>query len=158
MTAHIPIRCTMVSVLAVRGRADATRVLAVQRASAYLKDAWSYIAGHVEAGEAGWQTALRELYEETALVPAELYATSFCERFYSGRDDCIEVVPAFVARVGDDAEVRLNPEHSTFRWVSLADAAAMFPFGSQRDLLAHVHREFIERQPSPWLRIEPERR
>lgn len=153
MTAQIPIRCTMVSVLALRGHADATRFLAVQRAGAYLNGIWSYIAGHVEEGEAGWQAALRELYEETTLVPVELYATSFCERFYAAHDDCIEVVPAFVARVGDDAEVRLNREHSAYRWVSLADAATMFPFGTQRDLLAHVHREFIERQPSPWLRI-----
>lgn len=147
----------MVSVLALRGHADATRLLAVQRAGAYLNGIWSYIAGHIEAGEAGWQTALRELYEETALVPAELYATSFCEHFYSSHDDCIEAVPAFVARIADAAEVRLNPEHSAFRWVSLADAARLFPFGSQRDLLAHVQREFIERAPNPWLRVAPAR-
>jgi len=81
--------------------------------------------------------------------------TSFCEQFYSAQTDCIEVVPAFVARVAGDAIVHLNHEHSAFRWVSFDEAADLLPFGSQRDLLAHVRREFIDRPPSPLLRIAP---
>lgn len=151
----LPVRCTMVSVLALRGRGPATRVLLVRRAGHYLHGVWSYTAGHIEAGETGWQAALRELREETGLVPAQLYATSTGETFYMARTDAVEVVPAFVARIDDDAPVRLNPEHSAFRWVPPAEAADMVPFGSQRDLLAHVRREFIEREPSPFLRIVP---
>ena len=47
----------------------------------------------------------------------------------------------------------LDGEHSAFRWVSLEEAAALLPFGSQRELLAHVRREFVEREPSPFLRL-----
>lgn len=153
MTTKIPVRCTMVSVLALRGQPREPRVLAVCRSGPYLQGAWTYVAGHVEADEAAWQAAQRELAEETGLVPTELYATSFCEQFWSAYTGCIEVVPAFVARVADAAAVRLNGEHAAFRWVSLDEAAALFPFGSQRDLLAHVRREFVEREPSHWLRI-----
>lgn len=156
MSTQIPVRCTMVSVLAMRGDASAPEVLTVCRAGTYLHGAWTYVAGHVEAGEAGWQAAQRELAEETGLAPVELYATSFCEQFYSAYTGCIEVVPAFVARVADAAVVQLNGEHSAFRWVSIDEASALFPFGSQRELLAYVRREFIERDPSPWLRIARE--
>lgn len=62
-------------------------------------------------------------------------------------------MPVFVARVADDAQVHLDGEHSAFRWVSLEEAAALLPFGSQRELLAHVRREFVEREPSPFLRL-----
>lgn len=154
MPGALPIRCTMVSVLALKGNAARTRILLVRRAGSYLRGVWSYVAGHVEHGETGWQAALRELREETGLVPEALYATSFCERFYFAPANCIEVVPAFVARIADDACVRLNAEHSAFRWVTPATAARRFPFGSQRDLLAHVQREFIRRAPSPFLRID----
>ena len=152
----IPTRCRMVSVIVLRGAGAATRMLVLRRAGDYLHGVWSYVAGHVEAGETGWQAALRELREETALVPESFWATSFCERFYLAASDTIELVPAFVARVAEEAEVRLNGEHSAFRWVTLDEAFERLPFGSQRDLLAHVRREFVAREPSPFLRLAPD--
>lgn len=154
MPRNLPLRSTMVSVLALKGRAARTRVLLLHRAGSYLHGAWSYVAGHVEHGETGWQAALRELREETGLVPDALYATSFCEQFYFAPANCIEVVPAFVARIADDAPVQLNTEHSAYRWMTPATAARRVPFGSQRDLLAHVRREFIQREPAAFLRVE----
>ena len=90
--------------------------------------------------------------EETALVPDDFYAPSFCEQFYAVDDDCIEVVPAFVAMVAADAKVRLNGEHSAF-CRTFDEAMAEVPFGSQRNLFAYVKREFIDRPPCGFLRI-----
>ena len=149
----LPLRCTMVSVVVLRGAGCDARMLVARRTGPYLAGEWSYIAGHVQDGEAGWQTARRELFEETGLTPEVLYATSFCEQFYVPRPDGIELVPAFVARVAGDAQVRLNGEHSAFRWVSLEEAAALLPFGGQRELINYVRREFVEREPSPFLRM-----
>ncbi len=143
----------MVSVVALRGEPGRAQVLLLRRAGEYLHGAWSYVAGHVEPGETGWQTARRELFEETGLVPEHLYATSFCEQFYSVAGDAIEVVPAFVARVAAGAEVRLNGEHWAARWVAISAAMDALPFGSQRDLLAYVQREFTDRTPCEALRI-----
>lgn len=151
--AGLPVRCGIVSIVVLRGARESVRMLMARRSSAYLDGVWSYLAGHVQAGETGWQAARRELFEETGLVPDALYATSFCEQFYRAQPEGIEIVPAFVARVSDGAEVRLNDEHSAFRWVDLHEAAALLPFGSQRDLLAHVRREFVEREPMTALRI-----
>lgn len=150
----VEVRCAMVSVLALREAAGEVRLLALRRGAGYLAGAWSYCAGHVEAGEAAWQAARRELAEETGLVPDALYATSFCEQFYSPAGDRVEVVPAFVARVPADAAVTLNGEHVAYRWVTPAEAAELFPFGSQRDLLEHVRREFIEREPAEFLLVD----
>ena len=152
--AELPIRCTMVSIVVIKDAGPGTRVLLLRRASAYLRGVWSYVAGHVEANETGWQAARRELGEETGLVPTALYATSFCEQFYAAGEDCIMLVPAFVARVQSDCEVRLNVEHDAFRWLSFEVAMQELPFGSQRALFDYVRREFIERPPSPHLLIE----
>ena len=154
--ATLPMRCTMVSIVALRGTGLATQMLLVLRAGAYLRGVWSYTAGHIEARETGWQAALRELREETGLVPEAFFATSFCERFYSTQGNCVEIVPAFVARIAANAEVHLNAEHSACQWASLDAAADLLSFGSQRDLLAHVRREFVLREPSAFLRLPPE--
>ncbi|MEO7066503.1 MAG: NUDIX domain-containing protein [Rhodanobacter sp.] len=151
--AEVPVRCTMASVVVLRGADRDARVLLVRRTGPYLAGAWSYVAGHLEAGEALWQCALRELAEETSLRPTALYAADSCEQFYDVGADCVQLVPAFVAIVSDDATVQLNPEHTAFRWLTFADAMPQLPFGGQRELFAHVQREFVERTPSPWLRM-----
>lgn len=79
----------------------------------------------MEAFEKGWQAALRELCEETALVPEDFWTTSFCETFYLAVADAVEIVPAFVARVATDAIPVLNDEHSALRWVTLEEAAEL---------------------------------
>ncbi|MGN6707581.1 MAG: hypothetical protein ACTHJO_16150 [Rhodanobacter sp.] len=50
---HLPVRSTMVSVLTLRGAGAATQTLVARRTGAYLDGVWSYLAGHVEAGETG---------------------------------------------------------------------------------------------------------
>lgn len=149
----LPIRCTMVSIVVLRGCGARCRMLLLRRHGRYLDGVWSYVAGHIQAGESGTRAALRELAEETGLTPERLYATSFCEQFHDPGSGCIQVVPAFVARVSEAAEVRLNGEHSAARWVTLTGASKALPFGSQRDLVAHVRREFVARDPHPQLAL-----
>lgn len=135
------------------GGGATTETLLLQRRGGRMASVWTYCGGHVEVGERGWQAALRELKEETNLVPDAFYYTTFTEQFYSAPDDVVEIVPAFVARVSAEAQVHLNDEHLDHRWVALDEAAQLFPFGSQRDLLAHVKREFVEREPIGYLRL-----
>lgn len=146
----IPVRCTMVSVVTVR---DGGETLLLRRGAGYLEGVWSYVAGHLHRGEPGWRCALRELREETGLAPHALYAADYCEQYYDARHEVIEVVPAFVARVGDDSPVTLNHEHDRARWLPIDAAIPLLPFGGQRRLFAHVRAEFVERRPPRALRM-----
>ncbi len=149
----IPMQCTMVSLVAIRGAGDAAEVLLLHRAEAHLQGLWSYVAGHIEPGEKAWQCALRELREETGLTPHALYASDRCETYYDPHDEVIAVVPAFVAFVDADASVQLNAESDAWRWLPFAQAMPLLAFGGQRELFAHVQREFVERPPAPVLRL-----
>ena len=149
----LPVCCTMVSIVVLHGDGADTRMLLAQRRSQYMEGIWTYIAGHIEPDETGWQAARRELAEETGLQPESLYASSFSEQFYDRTNDCIQIVPAFVALVPSTASVRLNDEHAAYAWLPIEEAMTRLPFGSQRDLLAHVRREFIERTPTDYLRV-----
>jgi dATP pyrophosphohydrolase len=149
---EIPIRSFAVSVVVVRASGAESEVLLLRRTRS-LAGEWCQIAGAIEAGETAWQAALREVNEETGLRPVAFYSADICEQFYEADRNAISLLPVFVgfARPGDG--VRLNAEHSEFRWVTFDDALRMVPFAGQRNVLMHIRREFIDREPSRWLSI-----
>ena len=93
---------------------------------------WCQVAGGIEDGETAWQTAVRELFEETGLKPNALYSDDICEQFYEPDRDAITMAPVFVAFVDASATVVLNHKHSDYRWVSFQEAIEMVAFGGQR--------------------------
>ena len=95
----ISIKAFGVSVVVLRNAGAATETLILKRNSPILHGHWCQVAGSTEAGESGGQTALRELKEETGLVPDRLFSAGYCEQFYHSAVDAIEVAPAFVAFV-----------------------------------------------------------
>jgi len=151
---QISIRSFAVSVVVIRHATNGAEVLLLRRTRS-LAGEWCQIAGAIEPGETAWQAALRETREETGLVPEQLYSADICEQFYEADRDAISLLPVFVGIAAPGAEVRLNAEHSEFRWVGFGEAAAMVPFAGQRHVLRHVEREFVAREPSRWLLIHP---
>lgn len=137
----------------VRPGPDGPEILLLRRADT-LRGIWMGAAGRVEADETGWQAAVRELREETGLVPRTLYAVDTVEQFYNIPRDRIVVLPVFLALVGAGADVRLNEEHDAFAWLDFDDAIEQIEFGGQRNVLRHIRAEFIDRGPSPHLEVD----
>ncbi|MGF1552601.1 MAG: NUDIX pyrophosphatase [Paracoccaceae bacterium] len=150
--AEIPIRCRAVSAVVLRETVRGAEVLMMRRAGR-LAGTWCQVAGGIEEGETAWQAALREIGEETGLVPGALYSADWCERFYEPDADVVSLLPVFVAYVDPASDVRLNDEHDAHNWLSLAEAAGRVTFPGQRAMLAHVEAEFVRRAPEPRLRI-----
>lgn len=128
-------------------------VLLLRRTETLIRE-WCQIAGGIEPGETAWQAALRELREETTLVPKTFYSADICEQFYEADRDAITICPVFVAYVDQSASVQINHEHSAYQWVSLTDALEMVPFAGQRNVLRHVKEEFSDQSPDHHLRID----
>ena len=150
---EISVRAFLASLVAVRKSEVGHEVLLLKRTQS-LAGTWCQIAGGIEEGETAWQTALRELDEETGLIPTALYSADTCEQFYEADRDCITIAPVFVGFVDSSAEVTLNHEHSEYRWVSFDKAVDMVSFGGQRRVLRWVEDEFVKREPNKHLLIE----
>ncbi len=147
---EIPIRAFMVSLIVLRKVETETEVLLLKRTQT-LAGEWCQVAGRIEEGETAWQTALRELQEETGLCAQRLYSADICEQFYEADRDAITMALVFVGFVEGTADVILNHEHSAFCWVSIAQARDMVPFAGQRNVLRHVEAEFVKRVGHPHL-------
>ena len=141
------VRHDMVTVFV--ARPDASRAshefLQLKRAEGhYLAGTWQIVRGGVEPDETYIAGALRELREETALTPAEFYRLAMVESFYIPQGDTLWHSVAFLALVPTDAVVRLNDEHTDFRWIPRSNIDAETMWASERLVLASLLRDILD--------------
>ena len=150
--ADLPIRANLVILCVLRAREGGHDVLLMKRTQT-LAGEWGQVSGRIEEGEKAWQTALRELHEETGLRLDRLFTSDICETFYGATANAIYIAPVFVGYVSEPAEVVLNFEHSAFRWVPFDEAVEMVPYGGQRRALRQIEAEYSQRVPNRYLQI-----
>jgi len=150
-------RCDMITVFVVLP--DASRssheFLQLHRvANDYLGHTWQFVRGSIEPHESAIQAALRELREETSLVPTEFYRLGSVESFYLPIDDTLWHSACFLAVVEANAAVVLNDEHDDSRWTSAAEISAKSMWSSERPLLDEIFRDLLGNSlAKPHLRI-----
>src|ERR1700712_1053775 len=95
-----------------------SEVLQLRRAPhEFLGGAWSTVRGKMEAGEKAWESALRELREETGLRPRAFFQLDTVDVFYLHGDDTLWHCPGFCAVIDRADTVTLNDEHDAMHWV-----------------------------------------
>ncbi len=149
----LPIRCINVAATVLRLDQDPAKVLLLRRRTGVFDGLWCQVTGTIEAEETAAQAALREVREETGLVPNGFYSADVCDQFYNAEENCVEVVPIFVAILETDQPVRLNRENSEYRWVTIDEAVGLVPFVGHRSALRHIENDFVERTPEEWRQI-----
>ncbi len=101
---------------------------------------WQTVYGGIEPGETALQAALRELREETGLVPVRMFQVEYLETFYFRHSDSLLLMPVFAVEVAADAAPVLNHEHDAYRWVAEGDVKTAFMWRTQR----HARRVLLE--------------
>lgn len=106
-----------------RERNKKLEFLLLKRASyQYYPNLWQMVSGKIKEGEKAYQTALREIKEETNLIPEKLWIAPNINSFYSPDDEYISLIPVFAAKVNPNSEVVISSEHSEFKWVNKDEA------------------------------------
>ena len=106
-------------------------------------DVWQMVTGSVEAGEKAFETALREIKEETSLVPKNIWIVPNVNSFYSATDNSINMVPVFVAEVYADSDVELSDEHTEYIWCGLEKAKELLAWPGQRKSVDIIAEYFL---------------
>ena len=151
--AQIPIRTCVVSAYIFRKKAGNIQFLIIKRKSRYMFGLWQQVAGRIEQGETAVQAILREIKEETGIIPKGLYSADIVESFYEDTHNCIHIVPVFAAIADSKAEVILSEEHSAYKWVSAAQAKKYLTFIQQRNSIDIINKEFALKKPPEELRM-----
>ena len=99
---------------------------------------WQPVYGGVKKRETAVHAALRELKEETGLMPVRMFQVEYLESFYFMPHDYVLVMPVFAVEVSRDAEIRLNHEHTAHRWVTESQIRKAFMWRTQREALQYL--------------------
>ena len=65
---------------------------------------WRMVGGKLE-GKTAWQACIRELQEETGLVPSRLFTVPFLNRFYEWSHDRVNEIPVFLALTSEQTRL-----------------------------------------------------
>ncbi len=124
---------------ALRGAGPTLEVLALRRAPHGRNvGSWETVHGTIEPGETPVQASLRELREETGLVPDKFYNLSRTETFYQHKRDEVALIPVFAAFVASGASVKLSAEHDGAEWLKARDAAGRFAWPRERRAMEDI--------------------
>ena len=96
------------------------------------RDLWQSVTGSIELGEDPYDTALRELQEETGINKQKsdlifddlshkfMIYSEWIDRYKESTYSNKEYI--FSLKLNDEVSVKLSREHSSYKWVDLNDA------------------------------------
>lgn len=112
----------------------------------YYPNIWQMVSGKIRENEKAYETALREIKEETGLVPENLWIAPNINSFYSPDDEYISLIPVFAAKVNDDSQVIISTEHSEYKWLKSSEAKQLLAWEGQRKSLELINEYFLNRR------------
>jgi dATP pyrophosphohydrolase len=151
---EVPIKSFTIAAYICRIKKGNAQFLIIKRQTPYLRNSWQKISGKIEKGEKAWEAALREIKEETGLIPDRFYSANDVELFYEVGQNCINMVPVFVGFIDSDQEARLSIEHSEYKWVTRTEAAGMLSFEHQTKNMHMIEKRFVEKKPFEFLKVK----
>lgn len=129
----------------VRDFGSEVNTLALQRGEKELyPNIWQPVTGKIRQGETAVQAALRELKEETGLLPEKLFAAPNVNSYYSHEKDTIVMIPVFLAMC-PHGEVNLSDEHQGFEWVTFSEALLRYAWPGQHQSVSIIERYLTSR-------------
>ena len=115
---------------------------------------WQGVAGKIEKDEKAWETAVRELKEETGLAPKKMFVADHVSRFYEKHKDRMNLVPVFGIEV-DSKDVTLSDEHIDYKWLDFEEAFDTLIWDGQKQGLKTVYNMLLKNDDRiRWTTIE----
>ncbi|MDA3872016.1 MAG: NUDIX domain-containing protein [Candidatus Marinimicrobia bacterium] len=112
------------------------------------------VHGKIDENESAWAAALRELKEETGLIPDSFFVTDFTSNFYEAEPDRFNLVPVFVADV-KSVSVKLSKEHSEYNWLTFEEAMQQVAWENHKKAIDIINKMFTTGFPQKkWLKIK----
>ncbi|MBI3005057.1 MAG: NUDIX domain-containing protein [Ignavibacteriales bacterium] len=103
---------------------------------------WQFVTGTIERGERAPDAGLRELREETGLVPKRFWTVPHVNSFYVASEDKIHHTVLFAAEC-DGFTIILSREHQSYVWLEYTEAKETLVWPGQKKGLEIVHEYIV---------------
>jgi dATP pyrophosphohydrolase len=133
-----------------------SQYLLLRRCGKILTGNWQMVSGgiNIKRDETAWQAALREMREETNLIPDRFYSADAVESFYEVSRDAIIIAPVFIAFIDTSQEIKLSAhEHDAYKWLPFNESLTYLEFDNQQRIIKHIENNFVAKKPNERLRI-----
>lgn len=114
---------------------------------------WRMIGGKVQEEEKYWETALRELMEETGLTPDMFWTIPSVNTFYEAKIDQIHHIPAFAVELSVEKTPTLDAEHTEHRWISINELDSYLHWPEQKRLIRITYDLLVNEKILPEWQI-----
>ena len=106
---------------------------------------WQMVTGKIKRNEKAYQTALREIKEETGLIPQQLWVAPTVNSYYEPKKEFICLIPVFAARV-KNLKLILSSEHVEYKWVNRKTAQKLLAWEGQRKSVRIIEDYFLNKK------------
>jgi len=109
---------------------------------------WQMVTGSINDNEKAFEAALREIKEETGLIPQKLWVVPNVNSYYSPEKDTVIMIPVFAALVKESSKVIISSEHSEYKWVEKEEAKELLAWNGQRKSVDTIFQYFTSEKSS----------
>ena len=108
---------------------------------------WEYPKGNFEVGEDGFETARREIYEETGIIDIEFVKDfeSKIEYYFKRSDKLVHKRVIFYMARTNTRKVILSSEHDAYAWKEYNEAISQLTYENAKDLLRNAKSAVLDR-------------
>jgi dATP pyrophosphohydrolase len=112
---------------------------------------WQIVTGTIEEYESALQASLRELREETGLIPERYWVVPHMNTFIDPRKDIVHHTAIFLAQVSPRKIPVLSSEHYQYKWCSLAMAKRYLVWPGQITAVEIMHKFIVRKKQTAAL-------
>ena len=105
---------------------------------------WQCVTGKIEQCEKPHGAALRELKEETELLPVNMWTVDQVNHFFEAEQNRMNLIPVFAVEVATEF-VTLSAEHTEYRWCSIEEGINLLLWNQQKQGLQTLHQMIMEK-------------
>ena len=106
---------------------------------------WQMVTGKIRENEKAYETASREIKEETNLEIKNLFVVPNVNPFYNSEENSMNLVPVFMTVVDQDSEIIISKEHIKYKWVNKKEAKSKLAWPGQSYSVDIIH-DYISRK------------
>jgi dihydroneopterin triphosphate diphosphatase len=114
---------------------------------------WQVVTGTLKEGESALMAALREVKEETNIVPKEMWTIPYVTTFFNPIKDHIHFSPVFGILIDDLSDFEISEEHSDYEWLDPEDTLERLVLPSHKEATKVFLEQIISKEDRSLYKI-----